>query len=115
MSPWRSFGGGATVRLKICCTGSIDEAWLAINHGRSALGVVSRMPSGPGPIAEELMAEIVPRVPAGIATFLLTSETADLPPMTTAVLKCCQLAAVNSTSTEILIASPTTNPPASSA
>jgi phosphoribosylanthranilate isomerase len=33
------------------------------------------MPSGPGPIDEELIASIVPRVPAGIATFLLTSET----------------------------------------
>ena len=79
MSPWRSFGGGATVRVKICCIGSVDEAWLAINHGASALGFVSRMPSGPGPIAEELIAEIVPRVPAGIATFLLTSETSAEP------------------------------------
>ena len=79
MSPWRSFGGGATVRVKICCIGSINEAWLAINHGASALGFVSRMPSGPGPIAEELIAEIVPRVPAGIATFLLTSETSAEP------------------------------------
>ncbi|HXV17322.1 MAG TPA: hypothetical protein VD758_11110, partial [Gemmatimonadaceae bacterium] len=58
-----------------CCIASIDEAWLAINHGASALGFVSRMPSGPGPIEEELIAEIVPEIPAGIATFLLTSET----------------------------------------
>lgn len=79
MSPWRSFGGGATVRVKICCIGSIHEAWLAINHGASALGFVSRMPSGPGPIVEELIAKIVPRVPAGIATFLLTSETSAEP------------------------------------
>ncbi|HKY97063.1 MAG TPA: phosphoribosylanthranilate isomerase [Gemmatimonadaceae bacterium] len=62
-------------RVKICCIASIDEAWLAINHGASALGFVSRMPSGPGPIKEELIAEIVPRIPAGIATFLLTCET----------------------------------------
>lgn len=33
------------------------------------------MPSGPGPIEETLIADIVPRIPAGIATFLLTSET----------------------------------------
>jgi phosphoribosylanthranilate isomerase len=57
----------------------VDEAWLAINHGASALGFVSKMPSGPGPIEEELIAQIVPRVPAGIATFLLTSETTAAP------------------------------------
>ena len=62
-------------RIKICCIASIDEMWLAINHGATALGFVSKMPSGPGPIDEELIASIVPRVPAGIATFLLTSET----------------------------------------
>lgn len=62
-------------RVKICCIASIDEAWLAIDHGASALGFVSRMPSGPGPIEEELIAAIVPRIPAGIATFLLTCET----------------------------------------
>lgn len=33
------------------------------------------MPSGPGPIEEELIAGIVPKIPAGIATFLLTCET----------------------------------------
>src|SRR5688500_2099066 len=37
------------------------------------------MPSGPGPIEEKLIAEIVPRVPAGVATFLLTCETAAEP------------------------------------
>jgi phosphoribosylanthranilate isomerase len=54
---------------------SVEEAWLAINHGATALGFVSRMPSGPGPIEESLIADIVARIPAGIATFLLTSET----------------------------------------
>jgi len=75
MTPWRSPGTGAATRVKICCIASIDEAWLAINHGATALGFVSRMPSGPGPIEEKLIAQIVPRIPAGIATFLLTSET----------------------------------------
>jgi phosphoribosylanthranilate isomerase len=74
MSPWRSHSGGHT-RVKICCIASIDEAWLAINHGASALGFVSRMPSGPGPIEETLITDIVMRIPAGIATFLLTCET----------------------------------------
>jgi phosphoribosylanthranilate isomerase len=53
--------------------------WLAVNHGATALGFVSKMPSGPGPIDEELIAAIVPHVPAGIGTFLLTSETTAAP------------------------------------
>lgn len=78
MTPWRSHSSAAPVRVKICCIASIVEAWLAINHGASALGFVSRMPSGAGPIEEGLIAGIVPQIPAGIATFLLTSErTAD--------------------------------------
>jgi phosphoribosylanthranilate isomerase len=76
MAYWRT---GTHTRVKICCIASVDEAWLAINHGASALGFVSKMPSGPGPIEEELIARIVPWVPAGIATFLLTSETSAEP------------------------------------
>ena len=64
-----------TPRIKICCIASVQEMELAVAHGASALGFVSKMPSGPGPIEEELIASIVPHVPAGIATFLLTSET----------------------------------------
>lgn len=45
---------------------------MAIRHGASALGFVSAMPSGPGPIPEELITEIVAQVPPPIATFLLT-------------------------------------------
>ena len=47
---------------------------MAINHGASAIGLVSAMPSGPGPIAEELIAEIAATVPPGVATFLLTCK-----------------------------------------
>jgi phosphoribosylanthranilate isomerase len=64
----------ATARVKICCIESTEEAWLAIDRGASALGLVSRMPSGPGPIAEALIAEIATTVPPGVATFLLTCE-----------------------------------------
>lgn len=60
-------------RVKICCISSVEEADLAIRHGASALGLVSSMPSGPGVIEEELIAEIAARVPPPIATFLLTS------------------------------------------
>ncbi len=63
-----------TPRVKICCIGSIDEASLAVDCGASALGLVSLMPSGPGVIGDELIAEIAARVPPGIGTFLLTSR-----------------------------------------
>ncbi|NIR51657.1 phosphoribosylanthranilate isomerase [candidate division KSB1 bacterium] len=64
-----------TPRVKICCIQSVEEAWLAIKHGASALGLVSEMPSGPGVIPEELIAEISVTAPPGVATFLLTSKT----------------------------------------
>ncbi len=62
-------------RIKICCIGSVNEAKLAISSGASAIGLVGKMPSGPGPIADELIALIVKTVTPPIATFLLTSET----------------------------------------
>jgi phosphoribosylanthranilate isomerase len=61
-------------RVKICCIASLAEAQLAIRHGAAALGLVSRMPSGPGVISEEQIAEIASRVPPPIASFLLTCE-----------------------------------------
>jgi phosphoribosylanthranilate isomerase len=54
---------------------STAEALAAIRHGATAIGLVSRMPSGPGPIEEELIRKIVAAVPATIETFLLTCET----------------------------------------
>jgi len=59
-------------RVKICCIGSIDEARLAIRYGAAAVGLVSEMPSGPGVIAESLIAEIAATVPPGVASVLLT-------------------------------------------
>ncbi|HXY08256.1 MAG TPA: phosphoribosylanthranilate isomerase [Terriglobales bacterium] len=61
-------------RVKICCIADLEEARLAIRYGASALGLVSRMPSGPGMIPESAIAEIAAKVPPPIATFLLTSE-----------------------------------------
>ena len=61
-------------RVKICCIRSVAEAALAIRHGAAALGLVSAMPSGPGVIAEDTIAEIAVTVPPGVATFLLTSR-----------------------------------------
>ena len=68
-------GGVIRPLVKICCIASHAEAELAISAGASALGLVSAMPSGPGVIDEQLIAEIVARVPASVATFLLTSRT----------------------------------------
>jgi phosphoribosylanthranilate isomerase len=62
-------------RVKICCIASEEEAALAIAMGASAIGLVSRMPSGPGPIPEARIRDIARIVPPGIATFLLTCET----------------------------------------
>jgi phosphoribosylanthranilate isomerase len=61
--------------IKICCISSIQEAKLAIDAGASALGLVGHMPSGPGIISDELIAEIADFTPKHIETFLLTSET----------------------------------------
>jgi phosphoribosylanthranilate isomerase len=63
------------IRIKICCIGSIEEAKTAIDSGASAIGLVGRMPSGPGPITDELIRQIAMKVPPPVATFLLTSET----------------------------------------
>jgi phosphoribosylanthranilate isomerase len=62
-------------RVKVCCIASEEEAALAIAMGASAIGLVSRMPSGPGPIPEARIREIARIVPPGVATFLLTCET----------------------------------------
>lgn len=62
------------LRIKICCIRNVGEAQLAVRHGAAALGLVSAMPSGPGVIAEEAIAEIASTVPPGVATFLLTSR-----------------------------------------
>lgn len=59
--------------LKICCIMSEAEARLAWRMGADALGLVSQMPSGPGVIADGLIAHIASTVPPPLATFLLTS------------------------------------------
>jgi phosphoribosylanthranilate isomerase len=48
---------------------------MAIGQGASAVGLVSAMPSGPGVIAESLIAEIAAQLPPAIGSFLLTCQT----------------------------------------
>ena len=43
-------------RVKVCCIASVEEARLAIGTARRRIGLVSAMPSGPGPIDEALIA-----------------------------------------------------------
>jgi phosphoribosylanthranilate isomerase len=59
--------------VKVCCIAGLDEARLAISAGASAIGLVSAMPSGPGPIDEDLIAGIAAAVPRPTETFLLTA------------------------------------------
>jgi phosphoribosylanthranilate isomerase len=59
--------------VKVCCIADLSEARLAIAAGASALGLVSAMPSGPGPIAEEEITRIAAGVPRPTETFLLTA------------------------------------------
>ncbi len=61
-------------RVKICCISSLAEARMAIQCGADALGLVSKMPSGPGVISEATILEIAMMIPPTIASFLLTSE-----------------------------------------
>lgn len=62
-------------KIKICCILSPAEAGLAISYGANALGLVGNMPSGPGVISDEMIADIQKSIPSGTDTFLLTSET----------------------------------------
>jgi phosphoribosylanthranilate isomerase len=52
---------------------------MAVASGADAVGLVGAMPSGPGPIPEDLIAEIASTVPPAVAAVLLTAaETAAL-------------------------------------
>lgn len=67
-------GDPGSIRVKVCCIASTAEADLAIDAGADALGLVSAMPSGPGPIPESDIASIVRHVGARATTVLLTSR-----------------------------------------
>lgn len=62
-------------RIKICCIKNQEEAKTAIEFGASAIGLVAGMPSGPGPISDDLIRHIAMTIPPPVASFLLTSET----------------------------------------
>lgn len=62
-------------RIKVCCIASKPEMELAIDAGADAVGLVARMPSGPGQISDAEVAAIAASTPPPISTFLLTAET----------------------------------------
>lgn len=68
--------GRERTRVKICCITHEREAKLVVAAGADALGLVAEMPSGPGTITDERIADIAGRVPPGVDAFLLTSRTA---------------------------------------
>lgn len=64
------------VAVKVCCIASVDEARIALAHGATALGLVSAMPSGPGVVSDERVAEVAAAMRAEpVRTFLLTART----------------------------------------
>ena len=63
-----------TINIKICCIQDLAEAEMAIDAGANALGLVGKMPAGPGPISDQQIHEIVYRLPTHIDSFLLSSE-----------------------------------------
>lgn len=62
-------------RIKVCCIDSLDEAVIAAEAGADAIGLVGRMPSGPGPIPDATIGEIAGQCPPGVNRVLLTSRT----------------------------------------
>ena len=63
------------LRFKICCVHSPAEVEMAVRAGASAIGLVSGMPSGPGILGEDRIAEIAVTVPPFVTSVLLTSRT----------------------------------------
>jgi len=68
-----------TFPFKICCIQSTDESDMAIAAGALAIGLVGQMPTGPGPISDDLIKHIAAHAHARhgdkIWTTLLTSRT----------------------------------------
>lgn len=63
------------IRVKVCCIQNRAEMQMAVDAGVHAIGLVGKMPNGPGPISDDRILEISTVVPPGVSSFLLTSET----------------------------------------
>jgi phosphoribosylanthranilate isomerase len=62
-------------KVKICCISTEEEAKIALEFGADVLGLVAKMPSGPGTIGDDLIQHIVKSIPSETLTFLLTPKT----------------------------------------
>ncbi|QIX61660.1 phosphoribosylanthranilate isomerase [Hymenobacter sp. BT18] len=62
-------------RIKICCISTPQELALAVAAGADALGLVARMPSGPGILPDDQVRRLAQLTPPAVGSFLLTSET----------------------------------------
>jgi phosphoribosylanthranilate isomerase len=71
----RSRRGRTGVAVKICCIQDEDELRMAADAGATFVGLVGAMPSGPGPLPDEVIARLAAAAPAGLTTVLLTSRT----------------------------------------
>lgn len=60
--------------VKVCCVRDEDDADLALAGGADLLGLVGRMPSGPGPIDDATIARVAAHVGTRALAILLTSE-----------------------------------------
>lgn len=60
-------------KVKVFCIQSIEEAQLAIEYGAFAIGLVSKMPSGPGVISDEKIKKIANWAKGKIKSVLLTA------------------------------------------
>lgn len=69
------FNNFKEINVKICCIKSNNEAHQAFNYGASSIGLVSKMPSGPGIISDRLIKQISESSPTSLKTILLTSDT----------------------------------------
>ena len=79
MTRERLAAGTPVSRLKICCIKNVAEAQLAAAYGATSIGLVSRMPSGPGVISDALAQDICREAPPSLRTVLLTQHSsADL-------------------------------------
>lgn len=62
-------------KVKICCISTEEEAKMALEFGANVLGLVAKMPSGPGTIDDALIQNIVKSISSETLTFLLTPKT----------------------------------------
>jgi len=77
-------------RVKICCMTTPSDVRAAVIAGADAIGVVGPMPSGPGPVTDEVARTIIAATPPGITPVLLSSE-----PETEGVLRHLQATAAS--------------------